>query len=243
VTRSGSADAARPTRRHRSRAGIAALLAALVLTVLTGAAAAQDATVTYTDEPAPAPWQALLPVAADAWGGQQPDCPAGVAMTIMDDPGPSAARADVGGCHMWINRTQLTANASWEDRCKLVTHEWGHLLGHDHEPTGIMQGTPAAYDTPVPACSARYGVASAGFAPIGLAASCRWARRQALATLGRGWEVTSCRGGRTHKVLRARWRRDPRQRQRVDVTRPERHRADVIATRIGAPPAGHPHSR
>ena len=208
---------------------------ALILCLLPAAARAQDpAAISYTDEPAPAEWQALMTPAAEAWGGQQPVCPQGVTMSVMDDPGPYAARAVLGGCRIWVNRPQLTATVSWLNRCKAIVHEWGHLLGHEHEPDGIMRATSDMYATPVPVCERQYpdpGVTiplpppsdtqpPALPRPPAASLSCAQAKRVALKTLGHRYQIRSCRNaGAGRKRLLARARHARRITRSVLVTR------------------------
>ena len=223
-----------------------ALTALILFFLLPAAAGAQQPAsegapqpaVSFTEEPAPAEWQALMVPAAEAWGGQQPTCPQGVTMSIMDDPADNAARAVLGGCRIWVNRPQLTAPVSWLNRCKAIAHEWGHLLGHDHEPGGLMDAGPASYDAPVPACERRYPDPAAPVVqdvpptPL-LRVSCKQARRIVLDELGRGWKLTrSCTGGPLRKRLIARSRRHPHVSERFYVTRPDRFSSEVDTVRV-----------
>ena len=89
-------------------------------------------------------------IAQAHWGGPVPSCVAnGVTLipvhaVLYDDPVAAvAARADEPGCRLWLDRS------SWREMrplaaCKIVVHEWGHLLGHGHveDPLGLMAEFP-----------------------------------------------------------------------------------------------------
>jgi hypothetical protein len=66
------------------------------------------------------------------------------------------ARADIGGCHVWVqqrtlkNFTKVINHAAWSvtdkryayrDLCKIMVHERGHNLGFEHEDGSVMDGT------------------------------------------------------------------------------------------------------
>lgn len=72
-----------------------------------------------------------------------PKCP--VTVGVMDDDGDTYARAQLGGCRIWIDK-------GWWDSlmaqprllCNVIVHEYGHLLGHMHNhPRKIMRPVDA----------------------------------------------------------------------------------------------------
>lgn len=69
--------------------------------------------------------------AARYWRAK-PGCP--VTVGVMDDDGDTFARADRGGCRIWIDRGWWDSlRAQPRLLCNVVVHEYGHLLGHGHD--------------------------------------------------------------------------------------------------------------
>lgn len=90
-------------------------------------------------------------VATAYWGGPTvQQCPSGVQLQIApvgslnrpEDPPSSAGnvvgRAQIGGCTYWLDETVLSADYAYVVACDIVLHEYGHLNGRDHTPSGIM---------------------------------------------------------------------------------------------------------
>jgi hypothetical protein len=84
-----------------------------------------------------------MSVAEAHWGGGIPTCVENgftlirVHAILYDDPDPSvAARADQPGCRIWLDRSSWREMLPLE-RCMIVLHEWGHLLGHGHSPNAL----------------------------------------------------------------------------------------------------------
>lgn len=171
----------------------------------------------FTDTPAPASWTDLLGSAAAVWDGRYPACPGGVQVHIMHEDGPVAARAQQPGCRMWINAAQITADPPAAVKCKVLAHEWGHLLGNPHTPGGVMDATTLMYAAPMSPCEAL----AAGGTPLPLPApppppaeqtpsappvapiaealhapppalTVRRARKVAIEAMGRRWKLTGC---------------------------------------------------
>lgn len=131
-----------------------ALLTALLF-ALPAAGASADERV-YSTEPAPAAWQQAALQASGAWD-QSPDCASGVQILTMTDKPTVGAAAQTPGCVIWINTTQIAKDPPPMTKCKLMTHEWGHLLGFEHTGSGIMAPDASIYDVAVPACDALEG--------------------------------------------------------------------------------------
>lgn len=129
-------------------AAIAAWLAALCVT-----APAADA---VTAQQIGWRWAAA---AIDYWGAR-PACPQGIRWHEMRDGQPVVGRdgyAIVGGCDVWLDAQRFSAPLSEHDgrACFVVVHEWGHLLGFDHDlrdrtvdPMNVMSST--GHDTTAP---------------------------------------------------------------------------------------------
>jgi hypothetical protein len=107
-----------------------------------------------------------LEVAEAHWGRPAPTCPGpdGVPIPVhaglYDDPDPDvSARAEVGGCRIWLDRSFWPA-APREIDCTIITHEWGHLLGfvHSDDPQSLMFEAPL---TGAPGCEVFGGPALA----------------------------------------------------------------------------------
>jgi hypothetical protein len=107
--------------------------------------------ILYTD-PAPQQWQDMLPYAQQVWGGKTPDCEVIRMATFSTDVLSVGAKAEVGGCNIWVNIAILNSNYSAHARCILIAHEYGHLLGMQHTPGGLMSGSADMYNVPTPVC-------------------------------------------------------------------------------------------
>lgn len=125
---------------------------------------------TFYNDPAPSVWQNMLGLAAQYWNAS-PNCPGGVSMlTMKPGTGNVSAKADQGGCRMWISTTVLS-RAFPRERCIIVVHEWGHLLGKGHT-SGIMAADASIYDQKVGVCDSLATVVNGapvkGFYPLPL---------------------------------------------------------------------------
>jgi hypothetical protein len=99
-----------------------------------------------------------MQIAAAYWNAPEPVCTGQNGEVIhphavmADDPTPGvAAWAEVGGCHIWLDRDFWPSQPD-EQHCNLIAHEWGHLLGHVHstDPNDLMW--PQWTNNVVPGC-------------------------------------------------------------------------------------------
>lgn len=161
--------------------------------LLTARAASESSDV-FLNTLAPQPWQDMLSLAAQYWNAS-PACPNGVAMMTMR-PGSTnvSAKADPNGCRMWISTTVLDS-AFARERCIIVVHEWGHLLGNGHSPGGIMAADASIYDLDIPICDALVSIVNgtpiAGFYPLPL--SMKEAKRLTQGMFLAAFKVRSCK--------------------------------------------------
>lgn len=108
--------------------------------------------ILYKDK-APDEWQAMLAYAKQAWNNQEPAC--GYQNIILATMTPQAAdvgaTGELNGCRIWISVRNID-EYSPRGRCKLVAHEYGHLLGNEHTKQGLMADSAKIYQAKVPAC-------------------------------------------------------------------------------------------
>jgi hypothetical protein len=72
--------------------------------------------------------------------GRAPDCPTVEYIWLEDDPwGEDGVRGRAAACRMWLMDWDRLKGDRWARQegfawnCFLVLHEWGHLLGYDHD--------------------------------------------------------------------------------------------------------------
>jgi hypothetical protein len=114
----------------------------------------------------------LLTVAQAWWAanGQSADCPDGVTATVVELPPGMLGRAPVGGgCWMQLD-ADLVGNAAgiavppaFQRRaalllCLVALHEYGHDIGLQHTPTGVM--APNADTDHAPAVCVAWAIAN-----------------------------------------------------------------------------------
>jgi hypothetical protein len=82
------------------------------------------------------------------WHDAQPGCPA-ITVTVVEEPDPDVMAATTT-CTIAVNVAWLDAAPDRTRFCALFAHEYGHLLGHGHEPSPqdvdkvmVTRGTPA----------------------------------------------------------------------------------------------------
>ena len=85
-------------------------------------------------------------VAHDYWGGNPPCGPPHLDHSWTD--GSHSGAAFILECRIGIDVSRFDG---WAGLCSVVTHEYGHLFGHDHEPETIMDGDVLRWDL-VPGC-------------------------------------------------------------------------------------------
>jgi hypothetical protein len=122
----------------------AAALAAAMLVVPAGAQAGDEPPL--LDEGV----AKYMGIARAFWNGAAPVCVRDgttlipVQAFLFDDPDPEvAARAEQPGCQLWIDRGTWPTLTRVE-RCTVVVHEWGHMLGFGHsaDPGSVMAEYP-----------------------------------------------------------------------------------------------------
>lgn len=176
-------------RKIIKAAGAAVILVIFVALAFAPTAAAQSPALdapTFTVgsyEPAE---EAGLDAAVTYWRGAiNPKCAAGP--VIVHDPvfvGKWAALGEHGGCRIYVGSRYMDSGPL--ERCHLLVHEYGHLVGHDdnvdygdvEDPERVMvyndgRGTkrPTVCDTPHPgAVRAAYAAVPAAAAPVALEA-------------------------------------------------------------------------
>lgn len=101
-------------------------------------------------------------VATSYWGGV-PDCGQVEYLWPEEDPfgnEDALAYAEVGGCRMWLvyweplKGMAVDRSYAYALNCAIFTHEWGHLLGFEHDAAGYR--TSKLYDACDAAAKARY---------------------------------------------------------------------------------------
>lgn len=140
-----------------ARSLLCALVCACALT-LTSQAAAQDDPAARWPADGPA-LSAARQIAVDHWAAGAP-CQ-GSPVDVHWDTLPSTINAQSSWSYL-VNVPSLFVDCSvafnvqplggwtWPKLCSVMVHEYGHLLGHDHEPSGIMT---AVYSGPVNECT------------------------------------------------------------------------------------------
>lgn len=112
------------------------------LAVLIIALSASPAQAAPVSDPQISQW---VEVARGFWGAS-PDCPGGITISSAEvNPNPQVwAVATLFGCEITLDPSfyprPTNIGVDWWNAvmCHVVTHEYGHLLGHNHETTGIM---------------------------------------------------------------------------------------------------------
>jgi hypothetical protein len=113
--------------------------------------------------PAANPYLQRYEQVATRYWGDVPDCEQVEYLWPAEDPfgnDDALAYADIGGCRMWLVYWEPLKGASsdrWEAyafNCDTFVHEWGHLVGFDHDAEGFRSGR--LYDACDRAADARY---------------------------------------------------------------------------------------
>jgi hypothetical protein len=179
----------------------------------------ESAPTIFYEDAAPAQWQAILKLAAHYWG-ESPLCPAGVHLLMMTAPGSVGAQAEsIIGCVIYLNRSTPYYTNTAQDMCKLMVHEWGHLLGKTHSRTGsrdIMDPSHTMYYADVPVCDTIGDNIAVGSDDV-TAASLRGhptisgknARKAIEVKLPEHWNTSQCRRTSSQEVhCQVRWKRN-----------------------------------
>lgn len=116
---------------------------------------AGDRDYIYFDELAPPEWQQDITKAERIWE-RKANCPSGVSVHIMELRNPkdvAVAVAMHGRCKIWVRRDQIAGKlaADERERCFILAHEYGHVLGLDHV-LGTLMNPILATNMRVPAC-------------------------------------------------------------------------------------------
>lgn len=100
-------------------------------------------------------------LAGDYWDKQEYLAGPGCTYTYMADMSNDySAWGDSSVCSIWLSRVSW-ANLSTVERCHLIVHEVGHLVGNEHveDPTNVMYGGSLA-NMVVPQCEPGYVLAT-----------------------------------------------------------------------------------
>lgn len=164
----------------------------------------------YYNEAAPAEWQSMLPLAEQIWNAKV-NCPNGITMLTMT-PGSArtGAAATLNGCRIWVSVDNIARNPSFFARCVLVAHEYGHLLGHEHEGHDLlMSEDESIYNVSIPLCGKRAAFepmptvggkpAQETFVPAKLL-TFKMAKEMTIDVMSKSWKVTGCKRVNKNKV-------------------------------------------
>lgn len=101
-------------------------------------------------------WDQAAAIAYQRWAPlsvRPPLCPKGVRRVWGGLPDEWGGLAQINGGSCVIRLNLALRKATWRYACAMLAHEYGHLWGHGHEPSGIM--TPAI--TVIPRVCIRLG--------------------------------------------------------------------------------------